>query len=249
MIFYIIDNIGSIIICLIISYCLIEGIRLVKNNIKVNKYKKIKSDNTKNSICLHDDLVSLRSHPLINFDDDIINSLSTDDTKLNLSPNELAYIKERLIVMEGRHFELFCVMLLKKTDKYESVNITPYECDGGKDIILTTQLNHERIYVECKRFTPKATSKEEYMIGREICQKLIGAMGGDGIHKGIIITTGNVHNNARIYIKKLELNNNDIKLNIIELDEILDMCNSFSKNELSYIFKINFNSDELLSCT
>lgn len=77
------------------------------------------------------------------------------------------------------------------------------------------------------------------MVGRPFCQKLIGAMVCDGMHKGIIITTGNVHSNAREYIKKLELNNNDIKLNIIELDEILGMCNKLAKEELANMFNFN----------
>ncbi|MBU3072536.1 restriction endonuclease [Clostridium estertheticum] len=165
-------------------------------------------------------------------------NMNANDTKHNLN-SEKHYIKECLIGMDGREFEKFCVILFKSTGEYESVNITPYKYDGGKDIILTTKISNEKIYVECKRYTPKATSKEEFMIGREIYQKLIGAMDGEGIHKGIIITTGNVHYNAHEYIKKLELNDDNKKLSIIELDEILNMCNNFSKEELSNMFNCN----------
>jgi len=237
---YIIDNVGVILLCLVVFCSLFVAIDLFKDR---NKYKKINSNNIpENNLNSDDDFISsLRSKIQT-----LIPLNPEDNTKIK-SSDKLDYIKERLIVMDGRIFEEFCVILFEKTGEYESVDLTPYECDGGKDIVLTTKLNSEKIYVECKRLTPKATSTEDFMVGRPICQKFIGAMYADGIHKGIIITTGNVHDNAREYIKKLELNNDNIKLNIIELGEILDMCNNFSENELSDIFKIDFSSDEDLS--
>lgn len=155
-----------------------------------------------------------------------------NDTELSLS--DIYYIKED---MDGREFEKFCVLLFKRTNQYKNVEITPYKCDGGKDIILT-KLNNEKIYVECKRYSPRFTTNEDWMIGRVVCQKLIGAMVGEGIHEGVIISTGNVHDNSYKYIRRLHLNNKSIKLNIIEMDEILKMSKNLSRNELMEISKI-----------
>jgi restriction endonuclease Mrr len=242
---YIIDNFGSILICASVIFSIFVTINLVVDNFKVNKYKeKNYNDNVENNLIPDDNesfISSIRSN--------VVHALSNsilDDTKSDLISDKLEFIKERLIVMDGRDFEEFCVILFKKTGEYESVDITPYKYDGGKDIILTTKLNSEKIYVECKRLTPRATTNEEIMVGRPVCQKLIGAMDGEGISKGVIITTGNVHYNAREYIKKLELNNADKKLTIIELDEILEMCNNLSSIELSTIFNTDDSNPILL---
>lgn len=129
---------------------------------------------------------------------------------------------ENIKYMDGREFEEFCTLLFKKTGKYKSIELTDPTHDGGKDIILT-DMNDKKIYIECKRYTNKATKTEDYMIGREICQKLVGAMVGDGITKGFIITTGNVHQNAWDYIYKLKQNQKDISIDILNLNDIKNM--------------------------
>lgn len=150
-----------------------------------------------------------------------------------LSPEQLFLIKETIKHMEGIEFEEFCTWLFKKSGKYNSVILTQAAGDGGKDIILDN-----KIYVECKRYTEKATVTEEYMIGREICQKLVGAMVGDGFKEGIIMTTGSMHRNAWDYILNLEKNAPDIKIDFLLLDDIMKMVRQINSTEIFNVVRI-----------
>lgn len=139
-------------------------------------------------------------------------------------------ISKKLRVMDPRKFEILCAELLKSTGEYKHVELTSYTQDGGKDIILTDKAGN-KVYVECKRYTNKATSTEGFMIGREICQKLIGAMTSNCIFNGIIMTTGNVHYNATEYINNLH-RNSPYRIKIITMDGILDMLDKTDKDKL-----------------
>ena len=145
------------------------------------------------------------------------------------NPKDINELIENIKHMESREFEEFCTLLFKKTRKYKSIELTDPTHDGGKDIILT-DMNDKKIYIECKRYTNKATKTEDFMIGREICQKLVGAMVGDGITKGFIITTGNIHQNAWDYIYKLKKNQKEISIDILNLNDIKNMLINI-KNE------------------
>lgn len=134
---------------------------------------------------------------------------------------DITDLKYKIKQMEGREFEYFCEWLFKNIGKYRKVTLTPAANDEGRDLILVDK-NNETIYVECKRYTEDATVTEDFMIGRVICQKLVGAMVVDNIEQGVIITTGNIHRNAWNYIVKLE-KNTDINIEIIALDDILRM--------------------------
>lgn len=146
-----------------------------------------------------------------------------------LSSTQLEQLRDWIEHMEGREFEEFCEWLFKKTGTYKKVVLTQESNDGGKDLILT-DANDEITYVECKRYSGFSTVTEDFMIGREICQKFVGAMTVDGVNKGIIITTGNVHRNAWDYICRIEKNTN-LKIDIIQFDEIMRMVEEI--NEIS----------------
>lgn len=136
--------------------------------------------------------------------------------KVKVSKAQLEFL---LHYLSPRQFEVFCAELFKGLG-YD-VELTPEGNDGGKDVIL-----NDRIYVECKRFNKS-------MIGREICQKLLGAVEADGMEKGIIFTNGMLHENGKEMLLKtnrLELWNIDtifIKLNSLEpymASKVLDMA-------------------------
>ena len=114
--------------------------------------------------------------------------------------------------MQGREFEEFCIWLFKQTGKYKKIYLTPSVNDEGKDIILTDK-NNNKTYVECKRW------RSDTSIGRQVLQKLVGAMISDNIKNGIVITTSYTHQNGWNYINKIE-QNTDIKINIIGLNDI-----------------------------
>lgn len=101
-----------------------------------------------------------------------------------------------------------------------SVKVMPPGPDGGKDVILTK--GNEKFYVECKHYTSNIS------VGREICQKLVGAAIVDGVYNGIIFTCGTIHNNAYVYANKL-LNSN-FNLVLVDLEE---MYNLYLKTNLS----------------
>jgi len=138
--------------------------------------------------------------------------------------------------MKGREFEKFCAWLFKKSGKYKSVELTQAIGDGGKDIILNSDT-----YVECKRYSEGNGEFEKLEIGREICQKLVGAMVADGIKKGLIVTTGGIHKNAWEYIKNIE-KNTDLQLDIMIFHELIRMVREINSDEV--LEKIIFIKDE-----
>lgn len=139
-------------------------------------------------------------------------------------------IRENIKYMDGREFEQLYEWIFKNSRQYKSVILTPAQFDEGKDLILTDN-NNELTYVECKRYTEKATVTEDFMIGREICQKLVGSMVADNIKNGIIITTGSIHKNAWDYIDKLQ-NNTHITISILNLDDIMSMIYSIKTKQI-----------------
>lgn len=138
--------------------------------------------------------------------------------------------KEHLDKLTSLEFEGFCKWLFENTGQYKSVEITPPSNDKGHDLILTT-LNDETIFVECKRFD-EDTETEDFIIGRVICQKLIGAMASSNVKKGIIITTGKIHQNAIDYIEELR-KNSLYEIDILTTVDILTLL-EYNKNKEDY---------------
>lgn len=160
----------------------------------------------------------------------------------NINSTDISKIKRVIQHLDGRQFEELCAWLFSKSGKYKSVILTEAERDGGKDIILD-----DEVYVECKRYADKATITEDFMIGREICQKLVGAMVADGFKKGIIMTTGNVHRNAWDYIINLEKNSPDIKIDFLLLDDIIKMIREINSTEIFDIISLfELQNEEIL---
>lgn len=138
--------------------------------------------------------------------------------------------KENIQKMTGLEFECFCKWLFEEDPHFKNVELTPSLNDGGVDLILTT-LEEEQIYVECKRYDlieahegGKLITKKDldFTIGREICQKLVGAMVANNIKTGYIVTTGSIHANALEYMNKLKANS-DINLQIFTMTDIVEI--------------------------
>lgn len=148
--------------------------------------------------------------------------------------------KENLDRLTGLQFEGFCKWLFEKTGEYSKVELNAEVHDKGRDLILTTK-SGEEIYVECKRYydlvIPENDNEdfrnENYYIGREICQKLIGAMVVNNVHKGIIITTGTVHKNAVEYIDEIR-KNTSYDIDILTTEDIVTLLNLYCKDEECY---------------
>lgn len=151
---------------------------------------------------------------------------------------DLEKVKHEIQHMEGREFEIFCEWLFKHMGEYKSVTLTEATNDEGKDLILVDE-NDKTIFVECKRYTEKATETEDFMIGREICQKLVGAIVSEGLKQGIIITTGSIHQNAWDYMTKLE-KNSDIAIDIMNLDDIMRAVWEINSSEVLNVVGLGY---------
>lgn len=137
--------------------------------------------------------------------------------KYKINKNNVSlYDREYLQNLTGFEFEDFCASLFRSMG-YKNVEKTPSVNDEGRDLILTTD-DGETIFVECKRYSEDGNGGFS-KIGREIIQKLTGSMVGFGVKKGIVITTGSIHQNAWDFICKVE-KNSDLKLDCIDMNEI-----------------------------
>lgn len=154
--------------------------------------------------------------------------------------------KESIQKMSALEFEGFCRWLFEEDPNFKNIELTPSFYDGDVDLIITT-LEDEQIYVECKRYDlieahdgGKLVTKEDldFTIGREICQKLVGAMVANNIKTGYIITTGSIHANALEYMSKLKANSN-INLQFFTMTDIVEIieCRK-DKKEYSFALEI-----------
>lgn len=122
-------------------------------------------------------------------------------------------------------FERWCGELLGKLG-YTNIEITPERIDGGKDIIC--KLNNETVYVECKRYVYDENAS--YQVTRDIVQKLVGAMVGDNVHHGIIMTSGKITDRAYEYIQTLPVN---YKVELWDGNDIIKLYREVRLNEIN----------------
>lgn len=120
----------------------------------------------------------------------IIKNIEKYYAKLNLN--------SELHNLSPREFELWCGELLKAKG-YKNVTVSPCGTDGGVDIRCI--LDDELIFVECKRYLLSHNAK--YKVDANIVRKLVGAMEGSDVKRGMVITTGIVTNDALEFIKTL----------------------------------------------
>lgn len=106
-----------------------------------------------------------------------------NDLHDNLTPNE---------------FEHWCGEFIEK-EGFLDVYVTAKGPDGGKDIIC--RKGNDKYYIECKRYVYSDNAK--FKVDDNIVRKLIGAMAGDNITNGIIITSGVFTDEAINYMKTL----------------------------------------------
>lgn len=136
------------------------------------------------------------------------------------------FTQEQLrLILQGftpRQFEIFAHELFKALG-YDSY-LMPEGPDGGKDIIV-----NNKYYVECKRYNSA-------FIGREICQKLLGAVVADNMEEGVIFTNGNLHENAIEFLKKTD------KIDVWDFYKIYEQSISLKPIKLSKIIDLVANS-------
>ncbi|WP_459195701.1 restriction endonuclease [Wukongibacter baidiensis] len=117
------------------------------------------------------------------------------------------YSRRNLYDLTPREFERWTSLLLKELG-YENISLTKQTNDSGRDIIC--EKDGEKYYIECKKFIFKELvrlrkqDKAKYMkVNREMVQKLVGSMVANRVYRGMIITTGEINDTAKEYVKKL----------------------------------------------
>lgn len=95
-------------------------------------------------------------------------------------------------------FEEWCKNFLIKLgyNDVQRVEIHGTKGDGGKDIICST--GGMKVYVECKRYHP-----EFGLVDSGVVEKLLGAMAGDEVYDGVIMTTGRLTKDAREFMESI----------------------------------------------
>lgn len=99
-------------------------------------------------------------------------------------------------------FEDYIAKLLKELG-YENIVQTPYQNDGGKDIICDYQ--GSKVFIECKHY------KSDNTISRPYLQKLFAAMTENDVSNGIFITTSSFSSEAIKYGKQFGIRTIDGK--------------------------------------
>jgi restriction system protein len=121
--------------------------------------------------------------------------------------------------MHPRTFELLICVLFRKWG-YD-VEETPYSGDGGIDGHL--RRNQEHLLLQCKR--------TKGGIGVLVVRDLFGAIHGEQATGGVLVTTGRVSDQARVWIRDKARG----KIRVIELDELVQLIRD------------NFREDDLIS--
>jgi hypothetical protein len=146
----------------------------------------------------------------------------------NIAAKNKTFTKQQfkliLSAFTPRQFEIFCYELFKALG-YRA-KLMPDGPDGGKDVILDN-----RIYVECKRYN-------DSKVGREICQKLLGAITRDRMNEGIIFTNGDIHQNAIEFLRVVD------NVSIWDLDTIYENASELPNYKLSNIIDLVAEVDE-----
>ncbi|WP_297520448.1 restriction endonuclease [uncultured Clostridium sp.] len=165
-----------------------------------SKYEQTRTNERRNNV--HNSLRKTEEKKsTLNYDNRSIYDISKG-IKFNLNP---------------RQFEIFCSLLFKELG-YE-VELTQYQYDGGKDIILD-----KHIIVECKKFITQ-------QVGREICQKLIGAMVQNKADEAIVLNTGLFNANARQYAREVD------SITLLGLGDISHMLDKIGLKKANYIYQ------------
>lgn len=98
--------------------------------------------------------------------------------------------------LSPKEFQLWCASFLKKEG---FIDVSMNYDDTCKNIICSK--NDDTYYAKCiKCYQCKDMN---HFVTTEVCRQLVGAMVGDNIKKGIIVTTGSITKEAIDYISSL----------------------------------------------
>ncbi|MGL4773644.1 MAG: restriction endonuclease, partial [Clostridium sp.] len=122
--------------------------------------------------------------------------------------------------------------LFSTTNKYKSIDVPKIKSKDEISLILTT-MDDEKIYVDCKRQSVKSSNEldiaddDETIVGKYVCERVVGSMALNNVKKGIIVTTGSIHQNALSYLDALR-ENTDYSISLVTMNEIVELLESQS---------------------
>lgn len=114
---------------------------------------------------------------------------------------------------------------LLKMMGYDQIKTNLFEEDNGYDF---TCLDHKRsqVYVVCKLWN---VAEFDAPVSRSTVQKLIGAMVGGRVKKGLIIATGELTDEAKKYIEALPVT---YRIKVIEGEKLMEQLHDLRKINL-----------------
>lgn len=130
--------------------------------------------------------------------------------------------------LKPREFEWFISELFKL--KGYGTELTQQSNDGGKDVIA--YLDDGITYIECKKYT-----KGISVVGREVINKLAGAMLGDRVFHGIVCTTGDINSKALKEIDKINYNG-IINIKTMYMTDIINFCYECDPDKVCMLLSI-----------
>lgn len=153
-----------------------------------------------------------------NYINRIVNSHSTVKNVCN----DLSKIMNLVYNVTPRQFEILIAELFRQYGY--KVKLTAATNDFWRDIIL-----NGNIYVECKHYSTS-------VVGREICQKLLGSVYMFQAKSGIIVTTGKYHANAYEVEKMCD------NLKLMDSWDIKNMISKLKADQISKIITKTLNA-------
>ena len=118
-----------------------------------------------------------------------------------LKQSLIGEIHDRLTTCDPKFFEQVVVDVLQAMGYgggFEGdAEVTPFVKDGGIDgVIQQDRLGLETVYVQAKRV--------QGTVSRPTIQSFVGAMQGEGVRKGVFVTTSSFTRDAVDYVKTIE---------------------------------------------
>lgn len=120
--------------------------------------------------------------------------------------------------LSPRQFEIMCAELYE--ERGYKVTLTQQSRDGGKDLIIlnNNELGKFLIYGECKRYA------SDMPVGIGIVQRLAGAIYGDNVTSGLVLTSSYFCSDAKAFANKIEH-----RLSLMDFNHLQEMIVSKPK--------------------
>lgn len=156
-------------------------------------------------------------------DDFDLNDAYQEYTRVEQMIVEIAQNPEMIYNISSREFEEVIEQLLR--DQGFETTLTHQTRDGGRDIVATKYEMGKPVvfYIECKKYGRRNS------VGISIVRSLYGVQTADRINKAILVTTGHVTRDARIFVEQ-----QNTMMSVIDVTEIHDLIQQSARKYRGY---------------